>query len=143
MLKSDKAFTLLELLVVIAVIALLAALLLPALKQARDKAKQTQCLGNLRQLALAAGFYAADHDDWMVPQLSGAKLWPIILQICGYLPGPQDHGSEPQGVFRCPSAVTRMVGTTATDATTGFNWHGAEYGVNFRADYTGDLTSWY
>ncbi len=54
-------FTLVELLVVIAVIAILAALLMPAFSSAKQKAGQTRCFGNLRQLALSIQLYSADH----------------------------------------------------------------------------------
>ena len=60
--RDRRAFTLVELLVVIAIIAILAALLLPALSAARQKARKTACLSNLRQVGVAVLLYAGDHD---------------------------------------------------------------------------------
>jgi len=66
--KGSKGFTLIELLVVIAIIAILAAILFPVFAKAREKARQTACLSNMKQLALATLMYASDYDEW----------WPIV-----------------------------------------------------------------
>ena len=63
--KFRQAFTLIELLVVIAIIAILAALLLPALKTAKEKAQRTYCLNNEKQLGLALNMYLTDTQDYM------------------------------------------------------------------------------
>jgi prepilin-type N-terminal cleavage/methylation domain-containing protein/prepilin-type processing-associated H-X9-DG protein len=62
-----RAFTLVELLVVLTVMATLAALLFPVLAAAREKARQAACATNLRQLALANGLYAGDYDGYFAP----------------------------------------------------------------------------
>jgi prepilin-type N-terminal cleavage/methylation domain-containing protein len=61
--SSKRAFTLIELLVVVAIIALLIAILLPSLKRAKDQARTTICLNNLRQLATAFNVYSNDHNN--------------------------------------------------------------------------------
>jgi prepilin-type N-terminal cleavage/methylation domain-containing protein/prepilin-type processing-associated H-X9-DG protein len=64
--RSRSGFTLIELLVVIAIIAILAAILFPVFAQARDKARQTTCMSNMKQMALASRMYLSDYDDTVV-----------------------------------------------------------------------------
>src|SRR5438067_1278876 len=65
-----RGFTLIELLVVIAIIAILAAILFPVFAQVREKARQTRCLSNQKQIGNAVMLYAQDYDEQIVPWLS-------------------------------------------------------------------------
>src|SRR5512138_372466 len=59
----NRGFTLIELLVVIAIIAILAAILFPVFARAREKARQTSCLNNMKQLGTASMMYLSDYDE--------------------------------------------------------------------------------
>jgi len=63
--RRTRGFTLIELLVVIAIIAILAAILFPVFARAREKARQTSCLSNVKQITLACLMYAQDYDERM------------------------------------------------------------------------------
>lgn len=97
--RNRRAFTLIELLVVIAVIAILAAILFPVFARAREKARQTNCLSNLKQFGLATMSYCQDYDEKYPGHTSQAGNpsldWPFALMP--YVKSAQ--------IIRCPSAL--------------------------------------
>lgn len=103
--KLRNSFTLIELLVVIAIIAILAAMLLPALSKAREKARQTQCMNQLKQLGTFWMFYQDTFDGFSVPinsplGTSGSSIafppWFTIMmsKASGILPGCDEANSD-------------------------------------------------
>ena len=77
-----KGFTLIELLVVIAIIAILAAILFPVFEQAREKAFQTSCLSNLKQMGTSIILYKDDFDETFPPLINPAGI--RVKGVAGY-----------------------------------------------------------
>ena len=115
---GKRGFTLIELLVVIAIIAILAAILFPVFARAREKARQTSCLSNVKELALGTMMYAQDYDEMH----SG---WDRYLSedACSFYPGRAIMPYVKNlGIYTCPSGNDPPSGMT-DDPTT---WN--EYG---------------
>jgi prepilin-type N-terminal cleavage/methylation domain-containing protein/prepilin-type processing-associated H-X9-DG protein len=106
--ERRTGFTLIELLVVIAIIAILAAILFPVFAQAREKARQTSCLSNSKQIGLALLMYVEDYDE----QFPSGRYNP-------YYPNAADYGKGWAGqaypytknaqIFKCPDDATGQV----------------------------------
>ena len=96
---AKQKFTLIELLVVIAIIAILAAILMPALSQARERAKTSQCAGNMKQFGVYMAMYADSNNDY-----APNRVWNSAFAKY-YINNPANANfSKGMKLFKCPSS---------------------------------------
>ncbi len=105
-LSRRRGFTLIELLVVIAIIAILAAMLFPVFAHAREKARQTSCLSNLRQLASGMIIYSEDNDGMFPPAVGRPSRQDNNYYQMSWMALMQPYVKN-LGVFICPSSGHR------------------------------------
>ena len=119
--RSRRAFTLIELLVVIAIIAILAAILFPVFAQAREKARQTSCLSNMKQIGTASIMYVQDYDEMFSPirvaDITGPGGEPDAIITWRNVIQPYIKNLN---VFSCPSNPN---GKPSGPGTPGTGWH--------------------
>ena len=138
-LKRQDAFTLIELLVVIAIIAILAAILFPVFAKVREKARQTACMSNLRQVGLGALQYAQDNDEAFVLTERGGDIdddheyyWGDMLQP--YIKNWQ--------MLTCPDASQKIQFKASPPSPASYSQQWSyNYGINDIIDNTAACTA--
>lgn len=102
---NPDAFTLIELLTVIAIIGILAAILIPVVGKVREQARQAACASNLRQIGVGVHLYSADNDDWLPPVSRSASAFTTYWMTNGRNLGLLYEGGyvDDEQVFFCPT----------------------------------------
>jgi prepilin-type processing-associated H-X9-DG protein len=130
MLNRRSAYTLMELLVVLAIVFILAAILFPVFTQTRAKARAATCLSHLRQLGIAQLAYADDYDETLISNRDSAPDWDDP-QMGGAVMGLQPYIGN-NDVFFCPEReTTNKVGWFNSGLTWSQNKRNLGYGTNY------------
>src|SRR5918994_1227423 len=127
--RRQSGFTLIELLVVIAIIAILAAILFPVFAQAREKARQSACLSNFRQLGMAMNMYLQDFDETLPRMRFKIVKGPVCepkSQIITWKSALHPYVKS-YDFWKCPSNPNKEVPSEDIDKkipiSYGVNWH--------------------
>jgi len=125
---TSAYFTLIELLVVVCAVALLTALLLPALNGAKEKARQMSCANALKQLSTCHFYYASDYNDFVTTAWDGVATWHDRFLASESIPRPQANQDRPYPLMHCPSRQACYMRFTTCDGNN--YYHYTNYSLN-------------